>query len=497
MGDDKKSKKRLITLSEHLGISPEILESKGILNAIIGVDTKLFIDPKLVDATEIPEFEDVVSDIHTYVDDLIRINGLAADSPRLQKMAIDMIAIKEPKGLSIGYGNSRDSGTSISQSVARHSLHSLSEMVAVGMKDMRVMEMLGLFIKRFGADSISDLISHIIYARLCKYTQRLARELGVATTTFKIGGIEYRLPMSPIASKQIIFVPLEMLSNLPLATSWEEVAAAAQENERCRKDFNDLVGEDIKKYAAEVKKNPSKVTSSLEAMQTLVKVYSEAVVEPYDRNRDPTGYLRVTQFAAELNETLPIPTTTIKTASEMVTFINEEIIAQFRRNLEQLGVNSLLYHRNGEAVDYSRPVREDAAQILFHTVADHICRKNDILVNREPQVGNGAVDFTIGQGYSNKAVVEIKKSNNKNLLDGYKLQLEEYVVRENAASAMYVVVIVSDSSIQNPDSQLNELQSLYAKNIRDGVKCPQLIVINGRSQIQPSKLRAVDAPQSE
>ncbi|MEX0748772.1 MAG: hypothetical protein WD467_03340 [Candidatus Saccharimonadales bacterium] len=482
--------KQLITLNEHIGVPVEKLEELGILNAIIGIDTKLFIDPKLINVTDIPELDNVVEDIRAYVRKLISVNNQAAKSERIRQIAIKMIAIEEPKGLSIGYGNSRDSGTSISESVARKSLQSLSEMISIGVEDLEVMEMLGLFISRFGADSISDLISHIIYPRLCAYTQRVSKELGIKVKVFEINEAKYNLPAHPKKDTPLIFVPLVILSELPLATSWEEIAVAAQLNEKCRQAFNDLVGADIANYAKKIKKNPALVTGSIEAMKTLIAIYDEAVVRPYDRQKDPAGYVRLSKFAAQLNDKLQSPNTVIKNTNEMVEFIDGQVIDQFRRNIEKLGANTLLYHRKGESPDYLKPVREDAAQIIFHTAADHICQNNDILVSREPAVGNGAVDFTIGQGSSNKAVVEIKKSNNKNLIDGYNLQLQEYVEREKAAIAFYVVVLVTQASVDNKDSQLNELKKMYASKLRKKEQCPRLVIINGLEQLSPSKMRS-------
>lgn len=489
MGENTNRGRRLVTLSEHLGITDEKLEKLGILNAIIGIDTKLFIDPKLINVTDIPELENVVEDVRAYVRKLIQVNNQAANSERIKKIAIGMIAIKEPKGLSIGYGNSRDSGTSISKSIAKKSLQSLSEMIVVGIEDLEVMEMLGLLIKRFGADSISDLISHIIYPRLCAYTERVAKELKVKTKPFEIRGKNYNLPAHPTKGIQLIFVPTEVLNELPLATSWGDIAAAAQVNEKCRQAFNDLVGGDIAAYAKKIKKNPSLITSSMKAMKTLISVYDEAVVKSYDTQTDPAGFIRASKFASELASRLNVPTTQVKTVSEMIEFISEQVIEQFRRNIEKLGANTLLYHRKGEAINYDKPVREDAAQVIFHTVADHLCQKNDILVSREPTVANGAVDFSIGQGSSNKVLVEIKKSDNNSLLDGYNLQVQEYIERENAADAFYVVVIVKPSSLKNPHSKLNELNKLHASNIRTNKPCPRLVTINGLENTAPSKLK--------
>ena len=272
--------RQTITLSEHLGASADKLEQIGVLNTNLGIDLKLFIDPKLIKTSSVPELADASLVISSYFDRLLRINAHAHLSPRLLHETLRMIAIKEPVGLSIGYGDSRDTGTSIPLSVAKDSLRSLNEMLSVGYRDITVMEMLGLFIRRFGADSISDLISHIVYDHLCAFTARICKENGFATSEFTVNGTKYYLPKHPFKGTQVIFVPLDVVSELPIATSWDDIAAAAAANAKVRKDFNDIVKGNVKRYAKEIKKNPALLLQSTQKMKTLVETYVQADVQP-------------------------------------------------------------------------------------------------------------------------------------------------------------------------------------------------------------------------
>ena len=481
------AERKTIPLSQHLGLDHEQLEELGILDVILGTDTKLFIDPKLLDNSQTVELRGSREDIKSYFRDLIRIHKLSAKSPRLQDVAINRIAIKEPQGLSIGYGDSRDSGIAIAKSVARQSLRSLSEMILVGVEDEKVMELLGLFIDGFGPDSISDLVTHIIYPRLCRSTGRIAKELGVSTQPFDINGVRYQLPVHPFKNHQLIFVPYDIVRDLPLATDWEEVIEAAQHNVSMRRSFNDIVGTAIKEFIKGIKKNPSVLTASRSKMETLINVYDTAHVEPYDIVDDPLSQNRITNYSTSLPDILDLSGQKPANLVTLVRFIEEKIIEQYRRCIENNAGNTLLYKRKGQAIDATRPVKEDAAQTLFYMVADIMCAIHDVLLSREPNAGQGAVDFSLGTGYTDKVLVEIKKSNNKKLLDGYSNQLESYIENEKAAHAFYVVVVVAEANKTNRDSQLNQLQEEYAKNIREKKKCPTLIVIDGLIHESPSK----------
>ncbi|OYX43758.1 hypothetical protein B7Y94_00890 [Candidatus Saccharibacteria bacterium 32-49-12] len=476
-----------VPLSQHLGLTHEQLEEIGILDVILGTDTKLFIDPKLLDGSQVPELHGSREDIKLYFSDLIRIHKQSDKVPRLQQETVDRIAIKEPQGLSIGYGDSRDSGTAIPESVARQSLRSLSEMILVGVEDERVMELLGLFIEGFGPDSISDLVVHIIYSRLCEATQRISKDLRVDTREFKINGKEYQLPAHPFKNHQLIFIPYDIVRNLPLATDWEEVIAAAQHNAAMRQSFNEIVGDAVKQFIKGIKKNPSILTSNKTKMETLIKVYADAQIEPYDIVNDPLAQNRITKYSASLPDILDTAGRKPTDLASLITLINDKVIEQYRRCIENNAGNTLLYKRSGQAVDPTKPVKEDAAQTLFFMVADIICATHDILLSREPNAGQGAVDFSLGTGYKDKVLVEIKKSTNNKLLDGYSNQLESYIENEKAAHAFYVVVVVKEANKTNEDSQLNKLQKEYAKNIREGKKCPTLVVIDGLIHESPSK----------
>jgi hypothetical protein len=479
-----------ITLSEHLGVTAEKLEKIGVLNTNLGIDMKLFIDPKLIKYSAAPELADAPEKIKKYFDTLLKINTQAVHSARLVDIALRMIAVSEPKGLSIGYGDSRDTGTSIPLSVARSSLRSLNEMLSVGFKDITVMEMLGLFISRFGSDSISDLIAHIIYEDLCEYTQRISNENGFATTEFDIAGRKFQMPVHPFKGTQIIFVPLDTLSHLPLATTWEEIAAAAAHNARVRKDFNDLVGKSIKRFAAGVKRNPALIMTSVSKMRTLVQVYSEADPKPYDVAEDPSGYLRLNAFSDEISGTLESVTTQFTDIDSVHRLIVDNIVPQYRRQIEELGANKMLYKRVGttlQKVDDTAPIHEEGAQVLFHIVADQICQESNVMLSRESKTAPGAVDFSLGTGYADKVVVEIKKSNNKNLLEGYTKQVTAYEKSEAANSAVYVVVIVSQKNVDSPESQLSQLKLLHAKKIEASEHTPELCIIDGRIHDSASK----------
>ncbi len=185
-----------------------------------------------------------------------------------------MLAVPEPEGLSIGYGSKSDSGTSIAKNVANRILLSMSEILAVGIEDSEVVELLGLFVIGFGPDSMSDLIIHIIYEDFCLYTARISKELGIKTKEFKIEGIKYLLPVHPFSEEQIIFVPYTLLRVLPIATSYDDIANAAQHNEELRKQFDEIVFPALEDVMSDItSKSKEEIDSFRKDLSSLLDIY--------------------------------------------------------------------------------------------------------------------------------------------------------------------------------------------------------------------------------
>jgi hypothetical protein len=205
---------------------------------------------------------------------------------------------------------------------------------------------------------------------------------------------------------------------------------------------------------------------------------------------DPSGYLRLNAFSDEISGTLESVTTQFTDIDSVHRLIVDNIVPQYRRQIEELGANKMLYKRVGttlQKVDDTAPIHEEGAQVLFHIVADQICQESNVMLSRESKTAPGAVDFSLGTGYADKVVVEIKKSNNKNLLEGYTKQVTAYEKSEAANSAVYVVVIVSQKNVDSPESQLSQLKLLHAKKIEASEHTPELCIIDGRIHDSASK----------
>ena len=94
------------------------------------------------------------------------------------------------------------------------------ELVAVGIKDPVIFELIGLFEEGVGADRISDMAISIIFNDIVKYTQRVAKELNIKFTEFKRRDeTVVLLPMNPRNRKPITYLfPKIFFELYPLQT---------------------------------------------------------------------------------------------------------------------------------------------------------------------------------------------------------------------------------------------------------------------------------------
>jgi hypothetical protein len=483
---------KTISLSKHLGVERKELEEVGVFDATLGIDTELFVDPKLLVNSDIEEFKKSREKILRYFGQLLKVHKQSPKAPRLRDEARDMLAVPEPEGLSIGYGSKTDNGTSIAKNVANRILLSASEILSVGIEDSEVVELLGLFVPGFGPDSMSDLIIHIIYEDFCSYTARISKEIGLKTKEYKIEGVKYLLPTHPFSGEQIIFVPHTFLRVLPIATSYDEIADAAKHNEELRKQFDQIVFPALKEVMSDItSKSKEEIDLFKKDLSSLLDIYRKIEVDSYNLERDDRGYYRIDPFVEK--ESVNIHSRLKpKNGGELIESV-KELISQFKRSIEDNGGNNLLYRRTDtNALLKDKPHNEDVAQRIFYMIADLFCQQADILLSGESDAGRGPVDFSLGTGYSEKVLVEIKKSDNKNIENGYKEQVEAYQKSENALQSFYVVILVKETKkIKDHATQLDVITNLYNKNKKEGVKTPELIIIDGIVHPSPSKLKSL------
>src|SRR5690606_3355196 len=153
---------------------------------------------------------------------------------------------------------------------------------------------------------------------------------------------------------------------------------------------------------------------------TLLEVVQNAADESYDVANDHRGEIYPANIRRSISKDQPLDLHTYsdrKLGLEEVDEVVVAIIAQFKSLIENRGLWKELWDDKREHARL-----EKAMQRLFYAVALSYCEANDLDISPESDGGAGPVDFKVSKGASSKALLELKRSTNPKLVDGYTKQ---------------------------------------------------------------------------
>lgn len=455
-------------LSQILNVSAEALDAKGVFNAFVDIDSKLYIDPSLLENAKIEEFRQSYSLFRKHFEEVLRLIGSSKrENDVLWRAAYSKLHFKEFKYVALGYSIGGKAGNAIGDKLASMLVQTAHDIVKAGISDPLIFELVGLFEKNIAADRISDMTISIIRKDLIKYTQRVCNELGIPQKQFG----KTTLPFNPVTKEAIVFTPKELLQDLPIAYCWNDIDIVSIQNQELRKRVNKIIGNNWKK-ATKIPKTVLKTTllKHPEIFRDLIHQYKQKQKRPYDFLRDPSGQVVWATLSEKAVENYPLNLSShVPVTSQSILVVVKTICEQYAKLIESNGWFEFLYDNQGKLRN------ERFAQKLFYGIADQYCRANDLNLSREPNAGSGALDFKITKGYSAVVTVEVKYSSNTNLLKGYTTQLATYNKAEGADTSIYLILRTTKSENNIKRIQkLNEIEKSKKKRV------PEIVVIDAR-----------------
>lgn len=466
------------TISTEFDIDPVLLLSTGIIDTQLSSDTNLFIDPLLLEGSAHPEINTGAATAYEQrfelIIKLLRVSEAKGDLPwrKVEKL----FKFSEISWTCLGYSSSVR-GAGFGKELTTHALDTAYQIVKLGITDIDFFMALSLFEEGIGADRISDMTTNIIIKDLVRLTQRVNAELKIPSREFNVEGELQELPINPYTDDPLIFVPTDIVRDLPIAADWGDISRAVKENEELRERVSGKIGQI---WSTMTKKDKAKIKtaalSSKDAFEQLLEMLREVPLEPYDFAKDTNGeafWAKLTKIGYEH----PVKfksSTDPATPEEAVGFV-EEMILQFQDLIENKGIWKELWS------DDKKPRREKAAQRLFFTMAYSYCRANNLDITPEADAGNGPVDFKFSSGFDNRVLVEIKLSTNS-LLHGYQKQLEIYKAAEDTDHGVYLVIDVGGLG-----QKYAEVQRVRREAIDRGEKTSKIFLIDGNRKASASK----------
>jgi len=468
--------------STALGSSPDIFKKKGIFDGFTEIDTKLYIDPYLLTHSSAKEIRAGGKKFKKYFADTIKIfNQIKRPTGVIWRNAVERLVFQEVAEVGLGYSAGTKHGSGIGPKLAEALAYTAHEIIAAGIKDPEIFELIGLLEDGIGADRISDMTANIIRESLYMYSNRIAKELKLLSAEFKYNNNVYKLPFDKITQKYIILIPQDILRNLPVAYDWSGIDVVCAHNRALRTQVNKVIGNTWKSATKKVPKKTLKETliKNPLVLKDLIERYKTKDGLPYDFDLDPLGELAWYQNALDYVDNFPLDLSAYRDVdSKKIYPLVQKLCGQFKQLVENNRLYELMYNESGKLKN------ERAAQLLFYGLADSYCQVNNIDMSREVNAGKGPVDFKFSVGYKARVNVEMKYSGNQSLVDGYVEQIEAYNKAEKTEYSIFLVVKTGKH-----DTKLRKIKDIYLEKVKTKERAPEIIIVDAGIQSSASKLK--------
>lgn len=470
----------VISLGDFHSIPPEDFDRTGALDPILGVDTRLFIDPSLLKHTTVPELRGSHAKIAEHFANVLRVVRFIRDEDdAFWRNADRMLTFPEVQGLCIGYSSKGVAGKGTGPLKRRRLIGTITQLAQAGCVDEAIFELVGAFEEGIGPDLISDMVAKIIMPDLISFTQRVCSDLGLPmeTLVYSKNLPPEDLPFHPDSKSPIILVPKQILRDLPVAETFADICWIVEHNVALREELNKLIVGSIRSLATAERKRQVKEAfiQHPEVLAQVIRAYEAAGARFYDFKDDPSGETIWYSVSKTLPQSsalaLALPA---KPRLDDVFAVAESICLHFQRLLEDNQLCRLLYDQQG------RRKHESAAQLLFFGVASAYCEANDLDLSPESDGGRGPVDFKVSAGFKGKVLVEIKLTSNLQLAHGFKKQLPIYQAAEGAQQGIYLVV-------HNGGITEGRWDAFSRLVLAAGPAAPKVIVVDGTVRKSASK----------
>jgi len=455
----------------------------GALDPILGIDTKLFIDPSLLRGAETPELKQSYERVETYFGHVLKVvTNIDKEGDTFWRKADQLLTFPEVEGICIGYSKGTR-GSGMGKDIRARLLATVIAIVKAGNNDPTIFELVGAFEEGIGPDRISDMVAKIILPDLIDYTQRICSDFGIEMQAQRIAKTwqQEDLPINPATGKALILVPRDVLRKLPIAESYADIGWIAAQNQELRDRFNEIIGEKWGKLTLSDRKRIIK-DSFIERPDILTMVidaYVKAERNVYNFDSDPSGEVIWYRTSKNVAKDVPLELSlSAEPTKDEVEAVVMRICTHFRDLVEDNQLARLLYDDKG------KKKHESAAQLLFFGIASAYCEANNLDLTAESDAGRGPVDFKASRGFKDRVLVEVKLTTNQNLISGFLNQLPIYQKAEKVARGIYLVIHNGGS-----EARLTALQKEAAA--AEG-NAPHVLIVDGSIRISASKAKKPD-----
>ena len=128
------------------------------------------------------------------------------------------------------------------------------EIIKSGSEQPEIFHLTSLFEENVGPDRLSDMIATLIYDDIVRYTKRIYNEVGINKLNYQGYSFKSGLLINPYKDCELLLLPIDILHELPIARSWDDIDRVVNENETIRREMSEIVGKEWRKLATSQKK---------------------------------------------------------------------------------------------------------------------------------------------------------------------------------------------------------------------------------------------------
>lgn len=331
-----------------------------------------------------------------------------------------------------------------------------------------------LFEENVGADRLSDMIGTIIKDDIRKYTKRINKDLKIDNKHYPNIKFNDGIAINTYKNCELWYLPREILHELPIARSWDQIEGVITENENIRREVNETVGKKWQTMSAANKKHYLKDNIFMDPSkcERVINGYKDESIRPYVLENNIDYF--VEKVFKKMKDDGTFNYLEHNDLSEINSFDGAlKILKIFKKWVEDnKGWDEVLKGTTNK--------REKSVQKLIQLSGLYYCEANNLDLSFEVNDGPGPVDMKVSRG-NDKTVIEVKLNTNGKYLQGFTDQIEEYAKAENTNNRIYVYVIVEDHEVRD-----KKIREKHDSMLLMGDNPPYLFVIDSRKQSSAS-----------
>ncbi|WP_027142930.1 hypothetical protein [Mesorhizobium sp. WSM3626] len=468
-----------LLFSQHFNIDPAALVKAGLIDPFLTVDTQLFIDPILLDKSGNKLIrEDAYQTFRAHFQQVVRLLVICKrEGDPAWRAAQRQMSLREAPANGLGYGTSDRPGNSRPEELRDAILRTAKEIVDLGTEDPEMISLMGFFEEDVGPDTISDLTSRVVQPQLAELTNQFCGPLGVAMKT-SAATPDIALPHYTNASgneRAIVLVPSDVVRELPIARSWDDIEAAINANALIRQRVNALLASIAQPTVTDRKEALRRAAmQSKDVFEAFIAAVKENATF-YDPNIDALGYYRLKEILQSKPDTFKSDQKyDVANGVDEIKKVVRDTIERFAHHVEKGNLWEALWIGD-------KPKKERAAQLIYFAMSDCFCEANDIDISPEANMGGGPIDFKYSKGYHARVLVEMKRSSGT-VVHGYEKQLEIYKDASRTNHGFFVVLDYGGLG-----KKLETIQNIRNERLARGEPASEIVVIDASKKVSASK----------